>query len=182
MSLADWAAWYDSTGKPYIKPSRELDIDNYPLETNLSDNDDNHEEEREQKNKKISKARIIQSVCFNKEVDSEKRYRELIMLFTSWRDEITDLLANCASYQEHYLQCKNTIYEQIKCYAMCSQDLDAIQDQLNNVEDSDENYDLIAPGTQNIERQDEGAQDLHPEFNETYDLSGDLGIPSADIA
>ena len=49
------------------------------------------------------------------------------------------------------------------------------------MEDDDENYDLIAPGTQNIERQDEdeGAQDLHPEFNENYDLSGDLGIPLA---
>ena len=181
LSLADWAAWYDSTGKPYIKPSRQLDIDSYPLETNLSDNDDNEEEESKQKNKKRSKARIIRSVCFNKEVDSEKHYRELIMLFTSWRNEITDLLGNCTSYQKHYLQVKNTIDEQMKYYAMCSEDLNAIQDQLNNVEDSDENYDLIAPGTQNIERQDEdeGAQDLHPEFNENYDLSGDLGIPSA---
>ena len=64
---------------------------------------------------------------------------------------------------------------------MCSEDLNAIQDQLNNVEDNDENYDLIAPGTQNNQRQDEneGAQDLHPDFNETYDLSGDLGSPSA---
>ena len=35
LSLADWAAWYDSTGKPYVKPFRELDIDNYPLETTL---------------------------------------------------------------------------------------------------------------------------------------------------
>ena len=69
----------------------------------MSDNDDNNEEEEsEQRNKKRSKARIIRSVCFNKEVDSEKHYRELIMLFTSWRDEITDLLGNCASYQEHY--------------------------------------------------------------------------------
>ena len=68
------------------------------------------------------------------------------MLFTSWRDEITDLLGNCASYQEHYLQCKNTIDEQMKCYAMCSEDLNAIQDQLKNVEDTDENYDLIASG------------------------------------
>ncbi|CAB3988639.1 ATP-dependent DNA helicase PIF1 [Paramuricea clavata] len=103
------------------------------------------------------------------------------MLFTSWRNEITDLLGNCTSYQQHYLQVKNTIDEQMKCHAMCSEDLDAIQDQLNNVEDDDENYDLIAPGTQNIERQDEdeGAQDLHPEFNENYDLSGDFGIPSA---
>ena len=67
------------------------------------------------------------------------------MLFTSWRDEITDLLGNCASYQEHYLQCKNTIDEQMKCYAICSEDLDAIQDQLNNVEDNDGNYDLGLP-------------------------------------
>jgi hypothetical protein len=81
VSLADWAAWYDSTGKPYIKPSRGLYIDNYPLATNLSDNDDNEEEESEQKNKKLSKARIIRSVCFNKEVDSEKHYRELVIHF-----------------------------------------------------------------------------------------------------
>ena len=35
LSLADWAAWYDSHGKSYMKPRRELDIDNYPLETNI---------------------------------------------------------------------------------------------------------------------------------------------------
>ena len=88
LSLADWAAWYDSPGKPYVKPSCKLDIDNYPLETSLCDiNDD----ESEQKNKKRSKARIILSVCFNKEVDSEKHYRELILLFTSWRNETQGL-------------------------------------------------------------------------------------------
>jgi hypothetical protein len=48
------------------------------------DNDDDYEEkESEKKNKKRDKARIIRSVCFNKNVDSEKHYRELIMLFTS---------------------------------------------------------------------------------------------------
>ena len=94
--------------------------------------------------------------------------------------EVT-VLRNCTSYQQHYSQIKNTIDEQMKFYAMCSEDLNAIQDQLNNIEDDDENYDLISPGTQNIERQDEdeGAQDPHPEFNEIYDLSGGLGIPSA---
>ena len=51
LSLADWAAWYDNTGKPYVKPSHKLDIDNYPLETNLCDinEDDNEEDESEQK-------------------------------------------------------------------------------------------------------------------------------------
>ena len=181
LSLADWAAWYDSHGTSYIKPCNELDIDNYPLETNTDDNgDDNVEKEIEQKNKKRSKARIIRSVCFNKDVDSEKHYRELIMLFTSWRNETTDLLRNYYSYQEHYLQVKNVIDEQMKLYAMCSDDLNEIQDQLNNMAEDDDNYDLVAPGTQNIELQDEleGTQDLHPDFNENYDLSGDLGIPS----
>ena len=46
MSLADWAAWYDACGKPYIQPSHELDIDNYPLETNADDNDDEYEENK----------------------------------------------------------------------------------------------------------------------------------------
>ena len=129
LSLADWAAWYDSHGTFYIKPCNELDIDNYPLETNTDDNgDDNVEKEIEQKNKKKSKARIIRSVCFNKDVDSEKHYRKLIMLFTSWRNETTDLLRNYYSYQEHYLQVKNVIDEQMKLYAMCSDDLNEIQD------------------------------------------------------
>ena len=67
----------------------------------------------------------------------------------------------------------------MKLYATCSNDLNEIQNQLNNMEDND-NYDLIAPGTQNIECQDEleGTQDLYADFNENYDLSGDLGIPS----
>ena len=68
----------------------------------------------------------------------------------------------------------------MKLYAMCSDDLNEIQNQLSNMEDNDDNYDLIAPVAQNIELQDEleGTQDLHADFNENYDLYGDLGIPS----
>ena len=178
LSLADCAAWYDSL-RNYRKPSRQSDIDNYLLETNLDDNDDNEERENVQKNKERSKARIIRSVCFNKEVDSEKHYRELIMLFTSWRNETTDLIKN-SSYQEHYFQLKCKIDEQMKQYAICNEDLDDIQQQLNNMEDNSDSYDLVAPGTQNIERQDksEGLLDLHPELNANYDISDDLGIPS----
>ena len=71
LSLADWAAWYDSSGTLYIKPSNELDIDNYLLETNLGiiNDDVNEKNESEPKNKKRSKVRIFRSVCYNKEVD-----------------------------------------------------------------------------------------------------------------
>ena len=107
-------------------------------------------------------------------------YQELIMLFTSWRNENTDLIGNCSSYQEHYLLLKGQIDEQMKLYAVCSQDLNEIEDKLSSMEENGKNYDLIAPNTQNIELQDEaeGAQDLHPDLTESYDLSEDIGIPS----
>ena len=43
-------------------------------------------------------------------------------------------------------------------------------------------YDSIAPSTQNTEQQNpaEGNQDLHPDFNENYNISDDIEIPSAD--
>ncbi len=41
-------------------------------------------------------------------------------------------------------------------------------------------YDTIAPVAQDTERRDqhEGNTDTHPDLNESYDLSEDLGIPS----
>ena len=184
VSLADWVAWYDLHSKPYTKKSDELDLDNLPLETNIDDNNDDDEEDvcEKQKIKKRSKARIIRSVCFNKEVDPEKHYRELIMLFTAWRNEKIDLIGNCSSYQQYFFQVEHIIDEQMKEYAICTKDLNDIQDQLNNMDDDDDNYDLIAPGAQDVERQDEyeGTQDLHPDLNENYDISCDIGIPSTD--
>ena len=74
------------------------------------------------------------------------------MFFTSWRNENTDLIGNnCSSYQEHYLLSKNKLHEQMKQYALCSQDdLNEIHEQLNSMEDA-----------QNLEPQneEEGAQD-----------------------
>lgn len=97
LTLADWAAWYDSSGKPYVKQTNELDVDGLPLESFIDDNQDdddiNNNKSNCGKTKKRTKARIIRSVWFNKESEPEKHYRELIMLFTSWRNEETDLRA-----------------------------------------------------------------------------------------
>ena len=104
------------------------------------------------------------------------------MLFTSWRNENTDLNANCSSYQDNYLLLKGETDEQIKLYAVCRQDLNEIEEKLSSMEENGNNYDLIAPNTQNIQLQDkaEGAQDLHPDLIESYDLSENkpVGIPS----
>nr|XP_058946351.1 uncharacterized protein LOC131774356 [Pocillopora verrucosa] len=185
LTLADWAAWYDSCGKPYAKKSFERDSDNLPLETaDDEQNDDDLFEDNlinPKSNKKRSKARIIRSVWYNCEKDPEKHYRELIMLFTSWRNEDTDLLANCSSYQERFINVKDSINKQMKLYAVCSEDLDKIHEHLIHLDEDNDHFDSIAPFTQNREYQDEaeGLQDLHPDLNENYDLSEDVGIPSA---
>jgi ATP-dependent DNA helicase PIF1 len=59
-----------------------------------------------------------------------------------------------------------------------SEDLNEIQQHLQECDD--DLYDTIAPVTQHTELQDqdEGNTDTHPDLNENYDLSEDLGIPS----
>ena len=73
----------------------------------------------------------------------------------------------------------NVIKEQVKQYAVCNEDFNEIQQQINQIEDR---YDDIAPGTQNIEwqHQTEGDQDLHSDFSGNCNLSDELGIPSVD--
>ena len=62
-------------------------------------------------------------------------------------------------------------------YAVCVDDLNEMQQRLDA---DDDGFDSIAPVTQHLELEDEdeGNQDLHPDLNEGYDLSDDLGIPS----
>ena len=144
LTLADWAAWYDSSGKPYIKISFQNDTDNLPFETASENNDDDfcNELSNEKKNKKRSIARVIRSVWFNKEKDPEKHYRELIMLFTPWRNEETDLLANSSSYKACILLMKDAISEQMKEYAVYGGDVDKIQQHLNGSEDTVDHIEL----------------------------------------
>lgn len=181
LTLADWAAWYDSTGKPYVKPTHEKDADGFQSERFVdhfqNDDDEFHDKCEKKSTKKRTKARIIRSVWFNKEAEPEKHFRELLMLFTPWRNEETDLLGSFPSYELQYKALAKMIDKQMKQYAVCNEDFTEIEHNIDTVEES---FYSIAPCTQNIEQQDtaEGNQDLHPDFNETYNLSDDLGIPS----
>ena len=193
ISLADWAALYDSCQKPFVKKSKSTDLDNLPLET--IDDDKNNDDElfdcakettqvgKPGKPKQHLKPRIIRSVWFNVKSQPEKHYRELLMLFTSWRNEETDLIGNSSSYQEHYFLLKEQIDKPMMQYAVCSEDLNEIEQDLHNTDYNYEQFDPIAPNTQNVELQDEaeGTEDLHPDFSESYDLSDDLGIPSTSL-
>ena len=194
VTLADWTAWYDVCQKPNKKKVCKHDTDNLLHENWIDENnsDDDFDFENHIANiknnpattsyKKRSKARIIRSVWFNKEAHPEKHYRELIMLFTSWRNEQIDLIGNCSTFEERFSNLKDEISTQMSQYAIFSEQLDQIQENLNEI--NEEHFDIIAPNTQHTELQDEteGANELHCDFNETYDLSEDIGIPPVLIA
>ena len=188
ITLADWAAWYDSCStQKYKKVQKKADVDNLLLETEDKNNDDELGSDENSFTsdplnktiKKRSQARIIRSVWFNREAQPQNHYRELIMLFTPWRNEKTDLIGKYSSFQEHYAARCIEITEQMTQYAVCSEDLNEIQHHLQECDD--DLYDRIAPFTQDTERrdQDEGSTNTHPGLTENYDLSEDLGIPSS---
>ena len=159
LTLADWAAWYDSGGKPYIKKSFPNDTDNLPLVTVDSDEngddlfDDNtinskNTEKRDQKSELSEVFGIIVKKI------QKKHYQEPNMLFTLWRNEYTDLLTNFFFLPRTFLSVKDRLDEQMKLYAVCSENLDKIHEHFIALDEDNDHFGLIAPSTQNIEYQD----------------------------
>lgn len=58
---------------------------------------------------KRKKPCVLRWVHFDKETDSEKYYRELLMLFTHWRKEDKDLLKSFNSFEESFKSAKGQI-------------------------------------------------------------------------
>ena len=196
VTLADWAAWYDmkSNGKSIYQKSCKEDNDGLLLETQDEDNLEDDYKSRSYDStelktlskviKKRAKCRVIRSVWFNKEVDAEKYFRELLFLFSPWRDEARDI----QRFRPFEQRCRE-ISEQINCqlaeYCPYSSQID---EAVVNMTDIDDNslWDLVAPNTQHTELIDsshsirETSNDLD-NGDQNYDLSDDLGIPSCSI-
>ena len=117
------------------------------IDDEQNDDDDVFVKTTSSQTRRRSKARVLRSAWFNKQKEPEK-HRELSMLFTPWRNEETDLLGNFKSYEDRCMVLSNVIKEQMKQYAVCNQDFNEIQQQINQIEDR---YDDIAPCTQSIE-------------------------------
>lgn len=125
MCLANFVAWFScvkdkDTNDSSINchSSTALIFNDCLPETDLNDNvdddppDENNEIDDTTKYKKRGgmklvkrkRAKIIRSVRFNKEKDPENYYREQLMLYTPWRNEQTDLIKDCETYQHRYQQ------------------------------------------------------------------------------
>ena len=101
---------------------------------------------------KRTKPKIIRSVQFHKSKDPENHYREQLMLYSPWRNENTDLLRNCETYQERFSQVKELVICNRQNYEYHSEILDKAMEDLNN--DYAENiYDNVAANAQHINEQ-----------------------------
>ena len=197
VTLADWTAWYDcrqGNGQKFNRRSvKKGDTDGLLLETQ---DEDNFEDDiashvtvsSELKGstkilKKRSKCRVIRSVWFNKETDAEKHYRELLFLFTAWRDEERDI-ESFHPFDEKCRELSAEINVQLAQYCPYSSQIDEVMLDTRDNNDS-EAWDILAPNTQHIEIGDSSSRsvmDSHNDQSESadqnYDLSDDLGIPS----
>lgn len=206
LCLANFVAWFScvkdkDTNDSSINcnSSTALIFNDCLPETDLNDNvdddppDENNEIDDTTKYKlrggmklvKRKRAKIIRSVRFNKEKDPENYYREQLMLYTPWRNEQTDLIKDCETYQHRYQQVESIINsnrEQYECHS------DILEKAIKDLNDNDNTLDIsVAPNTQHINEQDSlrktkpsklfgcfdpGTSKQHSQ----YDLFNDMGI------
>ena len=197
--LADFACWYtanksvsfqsrkatNTSGDGYLK-------ENSPSVTSESQNDDDNDEAEEeepidigeekqidlnQEYRKRSVPRILRTCRFNKEKEEEKHYREILMLYTAWRQEEVDLIGTATSYKNRYFEIKD-IVEGLRCqYEPHADELDEAVHDIERENGLQNAWDEIAPLTENQEAIDE---DLHTDNSaaEPYDIGQDLGLPA----
>ena len=117
--------------QPYVKEPHEIDIVGLPQRKYIDEQNDDGDEfvkTTNSKSQRCSKAWVLRSVWFNKPKAPEKHYCELLMLFSSWRNEKSDLLGNFKSYEDRCIVLSNVIIikEQMKQYAVCHEDFNEI--------------------------------------------------------
>ena len=172
MCLADFVAWFNYIKDEHAHCSTELlvtGLDDFVSETNFDDDtvDDpsgpdvtKHECEPNEylvlkggmKLVRRKKPKIIQSVRYHKDKDLENHYREQVMLYTPWRNESTDVINNCQTYQEQFEQIKDEILTNRCQYEYHSEIVDKAMNDVNNAEYH--NFDNVAPNTEHINNQD----------------------------
>lgn len=76
---------------------------------------------------KRKKPCVLRWVHFDKETDSEKYYRELLMLFTHWRKGDEDLLKSFNSFEESFKSAKGQIEKKQKEYEKKGVNLDDVE-------------------------------------------------------
>ena len=183
--LAEWAAWYDCKRfKPKDTPT-ENDEDGTPPEIDLQhdmDNDEDiplmHEDEIDKPRMRRKRARILRCPWFSVAQDSEKHYRELVMLFVPWRDEKKDLIAGHESYHARFLEKKEEILNLLEQFSPGRSAVEEAAIAIATMEpDAAENAAVAQAAQHDNEFDPEDIQQTNdPTFVPHYDIGQDMDI------
>ncbi|XP_071138424.1 uncharacterized protein [Mytilus edulis] len=133
--------------------------------------------------------KVIRYVKYNYKTDSENFYRERLMLFYPWRNELSDLQCGHETFEKMYLTVSRLLEKKAKQYEGKVIDLDKAIEEAEN--DCNEN-DQLAPATQQVEMEDaeigptESEQYVHfnpdrPTEHRLYDMSREVGIEARTV-
>ena len=203
ICLADFSCWYSESKTVSSSRSRkgtQSSGDGYLQENSLSvasegqydgddddNDDDNGDSEKEKQTdmneeyRKRSVPRILRTCRFNKDKEEEKHYRELLMLYTSWRDETVDLIGTATSYKSKYFEIKDIVDEVRYQYEPCGDELDEAFENMGRENDLQQAWDEVAPLTEDQDAIDEDLQ-MDSGAAEPYDIGQDLGLPAQVMA
>ena len=136
ICLADFSWWYSesktvsssrsrkgtqSSGDGYLQENSLLVASEGQYDGDDDDNDDDNGDSEKEKQTDMNEEyrkryvpRILRTCRFNEEKEEEKHYRELLMLYTSWRDETVDLIGTATSFKSKYFEIKD-IVDEVHC-------------------------------------------------------------------
>ena len=187
VSLAGYFAFYNNCKINQSRKSRnKVSVDGYPNEILNDENAVNDDEDPQSTDldvfveKRRNRARILRCVRYNVDINSEDYFREKIMLYTSWRNEETDLLMGHTSYQSRYNSEKDSILEQQLIYEPSGNVIDIINNE-DDDRDFTEIWNNIAPNTESENIPPQNIETMNETEKNSYnaDIGIDLGIRSA---
>ena len=133
--------------------------------------------------------RVIRYPSFNKNTNSENYFRERLMLFYPWREEGENLKKDCETFEQMYQTVHRTVDRKAKQY---EKNVEELERAIEQAEGDNNQYDELAPGTQQVECEDieEGTTDAEqyiyfnpdrPTDHTNYDLGDDLGVANTTV-
>ena len=129
--------------------------------------------EKEYRRRKVP--RILRSCRFNKEKEREKHFRELIMLYTSWRVEARDLTSVTELFEEQYNLQKKTIDLVRGEYEKFAKEVNDAEDNEQREDDLENAWSTVAVNDQHLEEIDE-SKNPDKGTGEEYDIGEELGL------
>ncbi|CAG2214630.1 unnamed protein product [Mytilus edulis] len=187
LSLAEFASLYERVTSTFISRSKSLCKNTKDGCLPEKQHDEDQEEDEDISYNKTTpststyrerrKPKIIRSVHYNPDKDIENYHRELLMLYSPWRNEELDILAKCSTYTERFQELKPTIEIKRQLFEPYRRAIKYAEELLSNQPELDEGWNGIAPNTQHRDQQDAAQREKITNNNLTdYDIGPDLGV------